>query len=503
MHRTYCTTLLLFVLLARASAQESANELARILRDKGVITNSDLEKLESAPNEERVRLLASLLQVKGVLSASEAASVTKSSAYDGQNASIRPTPAVYTARAEAATVQPQAPAKGPETVSAPPAVTSQSKVPVTLYGTILLNSFFDTSLNNIEDVPLFASKKGSDPFPNDKSFAMTARQSRLGLRFEGPEVMGAKVSGQVEVDFFGGKAALGNGINMDLLRLRLALGRLDWTNFSLVAGQDWSVFAPLNPTSLASYAIPAMSASGNPWIRSPQIRAEVRHALSDVSKLQWQIAATDPNVGDYQTAQFLTTRSPGIGERGRMPALDSRLGFDNTVNGHDYGVGVSAHYGRGKDVGTIGSLNVVQPVDSWGVALDWSLPFSKYLAVTGEAYEGRALGIFSVASGESVGAVGTSGAHGVLSRGGWAQIQVNFNPKWQLNLAYGIDQPKASELPVGTRDRNQTYMTNLMYKLNSSITFAWEYRRFLTDYRNQLAVDNRGDQANLAVAYGF
>jgi len=290
---------------------------------------------------------------------------------------------------------------------------------------------------------------------------------------------------------------------MDLPRLRLALGRLDWKDYSLVAGQDWSVFAPLNPTSLAQYAIPSMSASGNPWIRSPQIRAEIRHAMSEATKLQWQIAGTDPDVGDYQTTQFLTSRSPGIGERGRMPGLDTRLAFTETADGRDYTIGVSGHYGHGKDVGTIGPLNLVRPVDSWGVALDWSLPFSKYFALTGEAYEGRALGIFSVAAGESVGAVGTRGEHGVFSRGGWAQAQFNLNPQWQINLAYGIDQPRASELPVGNRDRNQTYMGNLMYKLNSSLTFAWEYRRFLTDFRNQLFADERGDQANLAVMYGF
>jgi len=412
-------------------------------------------------------------------------------------------PAVYAPVTSASgSAPPQAPAGKPEAATAPP-VTSQSRVPVTVYGTILLNAFFDTSLNNIEDIPLFAGKQGSDPFPNDKSFGMTARQSRLGLRYQGPEVLGAKLSGQVEVDFFGGKAALGNGINMDLLRLRLALGRLDWTNFSLVAGQDWSIFAPLNPTSYASYAIPALSASGNPWIRSPQIRAEMRHPLSEAAKLQWQIAATDPDVGDYQTAQFLTVRNPGIGERGRMPALDSRIGFNDTMDGRDFALGVSSHYGRGKDVGTIGSLNVVRPVDSWGVALDWSLPISKYFALTGEAYEGRALGIFSVASGESVGAVGTRGEHGVFSRGGWAQVQFNFNPKWQVNLAYGIDQSRASELPVGNRDRNQTYIGNLMYKLSSSVTFAWEYRRFLTDFRNQLSAGERGDHANLAIVYSF
>jgi hypothetical protein len=218
MPRTYCSALLFFALFSQAFAQDSVGDLARILRDKGVITNSDLARLESAPSEERVRVLASLLEVKGVLSAAEAASVTKNPAYDSQNGSVRLIPAVYTAPLEAAAVQPQGPAKAPETVSAAPAVTSQNKVPVTVYGTLLLNAFFDTSLNNIEDIPLFASKKGSDPFPNDKSFAMTARQSRLGLRFQGPDLLGAKVSGQVEVDFFGGKAALGNGINMDLPR---------------------------------------------------------------------------------------------------------------------------------------------------------------------------------------------------------------------------------------------------------------------------------------------
>ncbi len=77
MHRTYCTALLFFVFLEPAFTQDSAGELARILRDKGVITNSDLEKLESTPSEERVRLLASLLEVKGVLSAAEVAAVTK------------------------------------------------------------------------------------------------------------------------------------------------------------------------------------------------------------------------------------------------------------------------------------------------------------------------------------------------------------------------------------------------------------------------------------------
>lgn len=485
--------LLLFVLWVSVLAQDPVSELAKILQGKGVLTSADVETIETSAGDNRLRALISVLQSKGVLTSAEVAGLWSAS----------PRPVEAASASMAAPVDAQSRPGTGELAASAPLISSQSKFPVTIYGNILLNAFFDTSLNNMQDEPLFAGKQGSDPFPNDKTFGMTARQSRFGLRYQGPEIAGARLSGQVEVDFFGGKAALPNGINMDLLRLRLALGRLDWRNFSLVVGQDWSVFAPLNPTSLSEYAIAPMTASGNPWIRSPQVRAEFRHDISDSSRLQWQIASSDPNAGDYQTAQFLTARSPAIGERGRMPALDSRLLLTDKIDGRDYAVGFSGHYGRGKDIGTIASVNAVRPVDSWGAALDWSLPFFKYFALTGEAYEGRALGIFSVAVGESVGTVGSRGEHGVLSRGGWTQAQVNFNPRWQANLAYGIDQPETSELPVGNRNRNQTYMGNLMYRLNTNVIFAWEYRRFLTDFRNQLFANERGSQASLSVLYGF
>jgi hypothetical protein len=500
MKRLAVLSLLAITLCAIAFAHDSASVLAQILANKGTITSEELARVEAASPDARVEVLAEILQAKGVLTRNELAQVSPQVNLQVKSdaSPVRMVAASY-AVPVAQPGQLTAPSsKAPE--AAP--VTSQSKLPVTVYGTILLNSFYNTSLNNIEDVPLLATKQPPDAAGSDKNFGMTARQSRFGLRYQGPTLMGAKVGGQVEVDFFGGKAALGNGINMDIPRLRLAYGRLDWTNVSLVAGQDWSIFAPLNPTSLAGFAIPDMSGSGNPWIRTPQIRAEFRHKTENL-KTEWDIAATDPNVGDYQTAQFLTVRSPSIGERGRLPAFDSRLSFTSTVDGRDFALGVSGHYGRGKNFGTIGTRNIQTGVDSWGAALDWSLPFSKAFVLSGEAYEGRALGIFSVATGEAVGAVGTTGEHGVLSRGGWAQAQFNFNPKWQVNLAYGIDAPKATELPVGNRNRNQTYMGNLIYKFSPHVNFAWEWRRFLTDYRNQLAGNERGDHANLGIAYIF
>ena len=146
---------------------------------------------------------------------------------------------------------------------------------------------------------------------------------------------------------------------------------------------------------------------------------------------------------------------------------------------------------------------VTKGVDSWGLAADYSLPFSKTFNLSGEIFEGRALGIFSAASGEAILPVNTVGQHGVETRGGWLQGQFNLTPKWQTNLAYGLESPSLDNLRTGDRSKNQTYMANLMYKLRKNVTFAWEYRRFLTNFKNQLAANEQGDHANIAVAYTF
>ena len=452
--------------LSACFAQQSAQTLADVLAEKGIINAADRARIRGAAPDDAVRMIAALLRSKGVLTVSEAALV-----------------------APAATPAPPPPAPRMDA----PAVTAASRVPVVIYGTALFNSFFNTSLNNNQDVPLFAGKQGTDPTGGDKNFGMTVRQTRLGMRYNGPQIASARISGQVEIDMFSGNATLPNSVGFDVPRLRLAFGRADWKTFSLEGGQDWSVFAPLNPTSFAGFAIPDMAASGNLWIRSPQIRAEWHK-----QKLLFQIAATDPNVGDYPST-FSTARVAGIGERGRFPGFDSRVSYASGA----LALGLSGHYSHGKNAGAVNNVNYQTGVDSWGLAGDYILPITTVFNITGEAYQGRALGIFSSALGESVTAVRTAGQHGVESRGGWVQLQANWNKRWQNNAAYGIDAMNARELPVGARDKTQTYMGNLVYKWSPSVSLAWEWKRFLTNYRNQRAFDEKGDHVNMAVAFTF
>ncbi len=412
--------------------------LADILEQKGVIGSSERARVRSVGNEDGVRILAVILKERGLLNTDELARISLAPA------AVPSIPATYDAAAQAPPVPQQRRASEP--------IPLLAKIPIHVYGTILLNSFSNASLTNNQDIASFAGKQGSDVTGGDKNFGMTSRQSRFGIKYTGPQVDGGRLSGTVEFDFNAGSATVANGADYFIPRMRLAFGRLDWQNFSLEAGQDWAIFAPLNPTSLSSYAVAPLNASGNLWVREPQLRAEFQRSFSDTSKIVYQIAATDPNEGDNPST-FNSTRVPGIGERGRIPAFESRVAYTDSA----MTFGLSGHYGRGKNAGPIGTRNVQTGVDSWGVAGDWSVPVGKMLIFTGKAYEGRALGAYAGSLGQSVLPVGTVGEHGVETRGGWTQAQVNFTRQWQTNLVYGIDLPNPHQLTAGLRDKSQTY----------------------------------------------
>jgi len=48
-----------------------------------------------------------------------------------------------------------------------------------------------------------------------------------------------------------------------------------------------------------------------------------------------------------------------------------------------------------------------------------------------------------------------------------------------------------SNLRVGDRNKNQTYYGNIMFKYNPHLTFALEFRRFLTNWKAQPSSMNR------------
>ena len=131
--------ILLISIGAVVSAQDSAEVLAQILADKGSISVSELAQVRAAAPSERVAVLAALLQAKGVLTAAEMARVAPRTDVSAQ-AVARP---------------PQPPSTGSKLDTEAPPVTADSKFPVSVYGTILMNAFYNTAATNMSDVPLF------------------------------------------------------------------------------------------------------------------------------------------------------------------------------------------------------------------------------------------------------------------------------------------------------------------------------------------------------------
>ena len=66
--------------------------------------------------------------------------------------------------------------------------------------------------------------------------------SRVGIKFRGPDVWGAKATGNIEADFFGNtelnKSSAGSG-SVGLLRLRHATATLSWPKTAVTFGQTW------------------------------------------------------------------------------------------------------------------------------------------------------------------------------------------------------------------------------------------------------------------------
>src|ERR1700686_2696193 len=121
-------------------------------------------------------------------------------------------------------------------------VESASKYRLRLSGIVLMNLVSNQGWVDNIDIPTLAGAK--PPGDSGGSFGATLRQSEIGFEAFGPNVAGAKTRADLQLDLAGGFPSVPNGINSGLLRLRTGTMRMDWTNTSVVVGQDGIFFSP-------------------------------------------------------------------------------------------------------------------------------------------------------------------------------------------------------------------------------------------------------------------
>ena len=404
--------------------------------------------------------------------------------------------AVALARAAAAQTPPPAP---PPPAPAPAPAAAAPGIKVTPYGIAYFNAFSNSAAVNNGDVPLFAAASGPG------HTGMSARQSRLGLRVTGATAGSAKVTAVVEGDFFGGYPAVGIGDNMGVFRLRLANARLDWAKGSLVAGQDWMIFAPVNPQSLSSAGIPLFAAGGNLWARLPQVRGEWK-----TKRVLLQGGLLAPQTGDFNSAFFY---QPGSGALSETPFVQGRaaLTLANFAESKKVAaIGVSGHWGQARVL-----TPVDRTLDSNGIALDFVLPFGSMLTVQGEAFTGTNLGGFQggvfqglVMDGAVVGPGGTpvlDGPRALDSAGGWVQVLVALTSTVTVHGGFGTDDPDDADFFTVTRRESRLENTAIslgfQHKASAHISWGLEYRTLDTTYL--IAGEKDAGHVNAAFTFTF
>jgi regulator of replication initiation timing len=371
-------------------------------------------------------------------------------------------------------------------------VESASKYRLRLSGIVLMNLVSNQGWVDNIDIPTLAGPK--PPGDSGGSFGATLRQSEIGFEAFGPSVAGAKTRADLQLDLAGGFPSVPNGINSGLLRLRTGTMRMDWTNTSVVVGQDAIFFSPNSPTSFASLAVPALSSAGNLWSWVPQIRVEHRVVLGEESSLIFQGGILDPVSGEAPLFGYY--RQAGPGESSRQPAYATRVAWTHDVFGQPLRVGLGGFYSR-QDYG------FGRTVDGWAGMTDIELPLNHQFLLSGKLYRGRALGGLYGAAGTSVvysddPALGSTLVRGLDTVGGWAQLKYRPANKLEFNAAFGMDNPYASDLKLfpyatnwnTTLARNQGSFVNMIYRPRSDLLFSAEYRH-LTTY----TINNGGNSA--------
>lgn len=359
-------------------------------------------------------------------------------------------------------------------------VESQSKYPVRITGTVLLNGFVNSGGVEQPAAPTLAlGGRGNT------GLALT--QTVVGLDADGPRLWGAASRADVRVDFFGGTGTSNYTGPAGLLRLRTAHATLDWGRTQLFFSRDRPLLNPNLPESLVAVAQPELAWSGNLWSWNPQLG--VTHTIGSRTRFRFQAAFIDP--GDPPGAGVQSSPAT-LAEASRYPGTEARIAVlgSSDEQGAQLGVGgyFSPHYLSSNTGGTARFH-----FDAWAATLDYRLPLSHHVLLTGSFYRGQSLGGLG-GGGYADYVYRTTPAgldvRGLEAVGGWAQLHHSVTQRISWNVGFGMDNAFSREVreyagaatvnPYGGIARNSTIFTNVMYSPTASLLFSVEYRNLHT-----------------------
>ena len=339
--------------------------------------------------------------------------------------------------------------------------------------------------------PVLLDANGND-LNNGWQANMLAITARLGLRINGPEMLGAKTSAYIEGDFTGSTNATIND-----LRLRHAYITLDWGHHKLLAGQYWygmvihEIMPMTNPLN--------MGAPFHCYARQPQVRYEYHHdAIEAVAVAQWQLDNMSQGLlnGDSAASTLFARHS-------MVPEMTAQLRY----RGEKFFVGVAANL-KTIQPNVQTKYTTVQPSSDLYSSFSWSL-FGKatlgpvtvkaQTLLNNSLYEGCSLGGYLM--------LADSSFQDWHFNTVWLDIERNSG-KWRpgifMGFAKNLDYGKHSDaLHYFGRGHNIEYLwriqPRLTYATGNGLSFTGEAEYTYAGYKDPVG----NLRLSLSMTYAF
>jgi len=361
-------------------------------------------------------------------------------------------------------------------------VSVSSKYDLSLYGYVKLDASYDSQRTAAGNLMFFVLPEKSGQ--SDDEFNLTARETRLGMRLRAPDINETHVTGVVETDFYGGGSE--NSAN---LRMRLAYVDLERGNWALRAGQDWETFIVTIPRIVNFSYLADAGALG---LRRPQVRLSHVTPLSDKTRLIAKVAAARTIGEDIDGGGQDDGAAAGYPSAQGSLVLETKAFTPRPVI-----VGVSGHIGTEQVSTYSDTSNPEAPAvieekdyDSWSAIGSLALPFTSMVMLQGSIWYGENLDNYFGGIGQGINKVKQTA---IAAEGGWVQLVLDPCSTINLNLGYGLDNPRSEDLNAGQRSKNELFFGNIFYRMNEAVTLAFELSHLTTSYlRGDDAEDIRG-----------
>jgi hypothetical protein len=327
---------------------------------------------------------------------------------------------------------------------------------------------------------------------NQEQSIFTARQSRFWLKVVGPSLLGAKTGALIEADFYGDPSAANESPQ---LRMRQALGSIDWANTGILFGQAYDIFGPMVANTIDFRQGSSFGTPNNP--RVPQLRLSQKVDLNPGNALKLIIGVQDANqnANNNSAADTSTGFGSAINVAGQAMWISKALGVAPGFYGlsmNSLTAGFFGLYGSQKTNTSAGDKSV----DSWGYGFYTFVPILKSkdgksramtMSLEAQAFMAANMAFNSATASTYVGAA----TNPQPAKGYGVAGQVIFYPAQDLGISAGYLRRSAYNYGNYAGVSNfQKYNTNIFanvsYDLNAAVRVAAEYEYLNTHYGNSV-----------------